>query len=102
EAHRDELSTIALDPLQKPGSAVARRALVAFDSSPLHIRRICASILRPDRSAPDSRDHSAATARRYRLKTNPPAARRTSSGAWILGCRSSTPPGLRRPGMMPG
>jgi len=57
EAHRDELGTIALDPPQKPGSAVARRALVAFDSGPLHIRRICGSILRPDRSTPDSRDH---------------------------------------------
>ena len=32
-------------------------ALVAFDSGLLHIRRICRSVLRPDRSTPDSRDH---------------------------------------------
>src|SRR6266700_6064634 len=46
EAHRDELGTIALDPPQQPGSAVARRALVAFDSGPLHVRCICGSVLR--------------------------------------------------------
>src|SRR4029078_4277095 len=57
EAHRDEFGTIALDPPQKPGSSVARRALVAFDSSPLHVRRICASVLSPDPPTPDSRDH---------------------------------------------
>src|SRR6266581_1390666 len=65
EAHRDELGTIALDPPQQPGSAVARRALVAFDSGPLHARF--------------SRS-STATARRYRLKTNPPAAYRGRQG----------------------
>ena len=99
EAHRDELGTIALDPPQKPGSAVARRALVAFDSSPLHVRRICGSILSPDRSTPDSRDHlqqlPAGTGSKRNLRL---ALRAGQAGDR----EASTPRGRRRPGMMPG
>ena len=42
---------------EQPGPAIARRALVALDSGPLHIGRIRRSILCPDRSPPDSRNH---------------------------------------------
>jgi hypothetical protein len=71
EAHRDELGTVALGPPEQPGPAVARRALVAFDSGPLHVRRICGSILRPDRTAPEFSQSSATTVRRYQLITKP-------------------------------
>ena len=80
EAHRDELGTIALDPPQEPGSAVARRALVAFDSGPLHIRRICGSVLRPDRSTPDSRNHPQQLPAGIGSKRTPAAYRRRRQG----------------------
>jgi hypothetical protein len=57
EAHRDELGPVAFDPPEQPGPAITRRALVALDSGPLHIGGIRGSILRPDRSPPDSRNH---------------------------------------------
>lgn len=101
-AHRDELGTITLDPPQEPGSAVARRALVAFDSGPLHIRRIGGSILRPDRSTPDSRDHLQQLPAGIGSKRTPAAYRRRqripadslSVDARFSACSSLTGPSL--------
>src|SRR5580658_4164260 len=57
EADRDDLGPVALHPRQRPGPAVAGRALIAVDAGLLHVGQVGGGVRGPDRSAPGSRDH---------------------------------------------
>ena len=59
QAHRDELGAVTVHPPQRPGPAVAGRALIARDASLDHISGVGGGILGSDRAAPSGLPRSA-------------------------------------------